>query len=299
MNKIQLLSAALLTIAALAGSVLAADYADLNFIGFSLDGKYMPFEQYGKRDDGDLYSDESYAETYFIDVAKDAFVLPPSVYGCDLGKVTQALCRQRLVHYNAATAAAIKKLRIIRRNTGRQIVAHLLNDWSFVTPAQANDSVTGADNQEVDRVMPDYMAGIIRRGAGAETVVFNPDFFPPGYSSTLSYEMTLTSKRLPAGKPCFEGLGFELTLIDKSHRKDLPIQTLHNDGDIIPASRYCPYGYHIEQVYFYKNRLAVFINMFQQGAGTDMRYMSVTGVLGVDSVGPHSLNANTGYEPIK
>ena len=91
----------------------------------------------------------------------------------------------------------------------------------------------------------------------------------------------------------------ELTLSDKSHRKDLPIQTLHIDGDNIPPSRACPYGYHIEQVFFYKDRLAAFINMFTVGPGTDMRYIAVTGKLKVASVGPHSLTANTGYEPIK
>jgi hypothetical protein len=299
MNRTKLLGGAVLMIAALAASTLAGDYADLNFIGFSLDGKYMAFEQFGKLNDGDLESDENYAETYYIDVAKDAYALLPSVYGCDLGEVTQAVCGQRLARYRAKTGVAIKKLKIIRGNTGRQVVAHLLGDWSFVKPGQANDFVTDVNGKDVDRVMPDYMVGIVSRGASAETVVFNPDFFPPGYSSTMFYAMTLTSRKLPKDKPCFEGLALELTLSDKSHHKDLSVQTLHKDGDTIPVARSCPFGYHIEQVFFYKNRLAVFINMFTPGPGIDMRYMAITGKLSVDSVGPHSLTANTGYEPTK
>ncbi|CAN5315545.1 DUF2259 domain-containing protein [soil metagenome] len=295
-----LLVGSLLIVIAFSATLFAADYADLNFIGFSLDGKYMAFEQYGKRDDNDLDSDENYAETYFIEVAKDAYALRPSVYDCDLGEVTPAVCKQRLVRYNAKTAAALKKLGIIRRNTGRQVVAHLPYDWTFVIPGQANDSIRDADNRSVDRVVPDYMSGIFPHGAVTETVVFNPDFFPPQYgsSSTLFYELMLTSMPVSESK-CFEGVKFDLTLSDKSHRKDLPIQTLHKDTDNIPASRYCPKGYRIEQVYFYKDRIAVFINMFQQGFGIEMRYLSVTGKLNVDSVGPHSLDGNTGYEPIK
>ncbi|MEP6847736.1 MAG: DUF2259 domain-containing protein [Acidobacteriota bacterium] len=298
MKTITLLGGSMLVIAAFSSTIFASDYADLNFIGFSLDGKYMAFEQYGKRDENDLDSDENYAETFFIEVAKDSYALPPSAYACDLGEVTQAACRQRLARYNAKTAAALKKLGIIRRNTGRQVVAHLLNDWSFVTPAQVKGSVTDANNKSVDRIVTDYMAGILPHGAGAETVVFNPDFFPPHYDATMFYELTLTSKQIPEAR-CFEGYRFDLTLSDKSHHKDLPDQILHKDNDNIPASRFCPKGYRIEQVYFYKNRVAVFINMFQQGFGIEMRYLSVTGKLNIDSVGPHALNANTSYEPIK
>jgi len=46
----------------------------------------------------------------------------------------------------------------------------------------------------------------------------------------------------------------------------------------LPKVRSCPYGYCIEQVYFYKDKLAVFLNMFSQGfEGPDMRYIAVTG----------------------
>jgi len=41
-----------------------------------------------------------------------------------------------------------------------------------------------------------------------------------------------------------------------------------------------PYGYRIEQIYFYKDNVAVLLNMFSQGfEGPDMRYMAVTGRL--------------------
>lgn len=297
MEKIKVFGGLTIMIGALAASTFAGDFADLRFIGFSQDGKYMAFEQVGEFDVSDGEGGD-YAKTIYLDVEKDTYALAPSAFEWLPGRMNRNLRRANLDRYNAKVAVSLKKLRIIRGNTGRQVVAHLLYDWSFIDPIQSPDYVEDANSVSTDRTMPDYKAGIIRRGAASETVTFNPDFFVPRYTASMFYVMTLTSTELPRGKPCFEGLGFELTLMDQSHHKDMPIQTLHKDGERVPESRSCPYGYHIEQVYFYKNRLAVFINTFTQGfGGTDMRYIAVTGKLAANSVGPHSLSANEMHAP--
>jgi predicted secreted protein len=79
-----------------------------------------------------------------------------------------------------------------------------------------------------------------------------------------------------------------MTIKDNTHHRDLPVQVLQRDGDTVPGSRQCPYGYRIEQVYYYKNRLAVFLNVFGQGfEGPDMRYMAVTGLLEYEANPPN------------
>jgi len=116
---------------------------------------------------------------------------------------------------------------------------------------------------------------------------FNPWLYVNNYNTDSYCELTL--KTVAArGEKCPEdnALKLELTLDDRTHHRDLPTQVLQKDTDI-PAVRKCPYGYHLEKVYFYKDRLAVFINMFSQGfEGPDMRYMAVTGLMEYASVPP-------------
>ena len=50
----------------------AGDYANLNFIGFSKDGRYLAFEEYGIQDG----SGWAYSKFYFVDVAKNAYAAP-------------------------------------------------------------------------------------------------------------------------------------------------------------------------------------------------------------------------------
>ena len=57
--------------------VFAGDYASLRFVGFSKDGQYMAFEESGE---WDVHSGGDYANTYFIDVEKNAYAIPPITY---------------------------------------------------------------------------------------------------------------------------------------------------------------------------------------------------------------------------
>ena len=50
----------------------AGDFANLNFIGFSKDGRYLAFEEYGIQDG----SGWAYSNFYFVDVAKNVYAAP-------------------------------------------------------------------------------------------------------------------------------------------------------------------------------------------------------------------------------
>ena len=71
-----------------ASCVFAGDYADLKFIGFSADGRYLAFEESGAWDG----AGGDYATTYFVNVAKNTYALPPAVFS---HAAPQALARSR------------------------------------------------------------------------------------------------------------------------------------------------------------------------------------------------------------
>ena len=53
----------------------AGDFATLNPLGFSADGRVFAFEQYGVRDGAGL----PYAEMFFLDLDADAFLKPSPI----------------------------------------------------------------------------------------------------------------------------------------------------------------------------------------------------------------------------
>jgi len=271
----------ILSVMLAASCVFAGDYADLKFIGFSADGRYLAFEESGSWDG----AGGDYATTYFVNVAKNTYALPPAVFEWEMDSMKESARRPLLARYNRNVAGALAKLKIVRRNTGTQVVAHMLTDWSFVKKTESETYFYNSDGTQVYKQMPNYEGAFLSRGDSTETVIFNPWINPNGPNTNEYYELTL--KKSPGNSgPCAESedaLKIELTLKDNSHHRNLGAQVLQKDKELSKA-RNCPYGYRIEQVYFYKNNIAVFLNMFSQGfEGPDMRYMVVTGQLEYES----------------
>ena len=77
MKNICLIIRAILFTSAMSLNSFAGDYAELKFVGFSLDGKYLAFEEAGERD---VHLGGDYATTYFVNVAKNVYSVAPSVY---------------------------------------------------------------------------------------------------------------------------------------------------------------------------------------------------------------------------
>lgn len=265
-----------------ASSAIAGDYADLNFIGFSSDGVYMAFEESGEWDG----SGGNYATTYFIDVEKNKYAIKPVVFEWEQDSMSAAKKRRLYAGYKQAVAAGLAKLHIVRGNTGKLVAASLLTDWTHTKPIETETYWT-TNGKESQKKVPNYEGAFLYTGDATERLIFNPWLYVNNYNTDSYCELTL--KTVAArGEKCPEdnALKLELTLDDRTHHRDLPTQVLQKDTDI-PAVRKCPYGYHLEKVYFYKDRLAVFINMFSQGfEGPDMRYMAVTGLMEYASVPP-------------
>ncbi len=250
--KNYLLSFAFFAFVLLPANIFAGDYAKLNFIGFSKDGKYLAFEEYGTSDGSGF----PYANIYFVDVVKNTYAAPPvrkrfdesSMKVFDESKIpgedAMRLAAKR------ASAANLKKFRIIEGNTGKMVVARLLTDLN------AGRIEFGDENKDQLIKFTDYR---------------DSSYFENEYDLLLK----TTEVKI---KQCdifeYPVLKFDLTL------KNVKTETgkiLQNDTTL-PDSRNCPHAYSIQNVYVYDNKIAVFLNIYTTGfEGPDMRYMVVTG----------------------
>jgi len=238
----------LVLLAAFSVTSFAGDYANLRFIGFSNDGKYLAFEEWGEGDPGGWYS-----SVYFIDVDKNSFAAPPVNLWDEEGLKPLTALRGK----SAALAAKnLRRFKIVEGNTGRLLVAHLLTDWTY------DDS---------------FIAG-----SAGEKVRFNGYLNPNSPNQYEFYELalkTVEDKTTECSNRTDRGVfKFDLMLdYTAGSPENNWSQSLQKDS-ILPTRRNCPFGYRIESVYFYnEDKIAVFLNVFSHGfEGPDMRYMVVT-----------------------
>ena len=226
-------------------SVFAGDFARLNVIGFSQDGKYLAFEEYGTQDGSGF----PYANIYFIETAKNSFAASTVKVLLESETASEATARLKA---KTSAAANLKKFKIVSGNVGDLLVSRLITDLS----------ANGFDDDDKN-----------------QTIKFTDErtshYFP------TEYELALKTSEVKT-KPCADyldqpGLKIDLTLKNMRDEKAAP-KILQSDKTL-PESRNCPYNYSIQNVYTFKNTIAVFMNVFTAGfEGPDMRFMVVTGV---------------------
>ncbi len=221
----------------LATNCFAGDYATLNVIGFSKDGRYLAFEEYGIQDGSGF----PYSNIYFIDTAKNVFAAPRVEVRIDKETATETTARNRSAFL---AAKKLKQLGIVKGNTGKLVVSRLITD------------LTNDDNNKI--MFAEEIGSMYRRG---------------------DYELTLKATTVKA-KDCEafedETKMFELQLANKEDDK---VKFLQKDTTL-PASRGCAIDYRLQDVYLYKDFVAVFVGVFTRGfEGPDMRFIAVTGKL--------------------
>jgi predicted secreted protein len=223
-------------------SIYAGDYAELDFIGVSKDGKYMAFEQYGEQDGSGF----AYSNIYFIDVEKNKYAAKPVELMPENEKAAIDAVRRQA---KRSAAATLKKLGIIQGNRGKLVVARLLTDAAFTFDPYKDAGKT-------------------------QTIGFHS--LVGSMYKLGNYQLKLESFKV--GKKDYLDLPvYKLSLTLKDSDKNT-IKILQKD-DSLPATRGNPVSYSVQNVYLYGNRIIVFINVFKSGfEGPDMRYMAVTGV---------------------
>lgn len=238
---------AFLVIIFAAGISIAGDFATLNVIGFSPSGRYMAFEEYGTQDGSGF----PYANTFFIDVSKNAFAAAPVKTVVNDDSASESAARKRAM---ALSAKKLKQFGIVIGNTGRLVLSHLITDKTLDT----------------------------NEGEGGSNVVRFYDQYGSFYHKG-DYELTLNAVKV-SEKKCsdYTEQGTYMFEIKLTNKDDNSNKFLQKDTSL-PESRGCPLSYRLQNVYLYKGSIAVFVNVFTQGfEGPDMRYLAVTGKLKED-----------------
>lgn len=289
-------------------SAAAGDYAHFHFIGFSSDAKYLAFEEYGINDS--LEDDTAYSSVYIVNVEKNRWAIEPFLSKIELapfyknGKYDADEIETRVRAKNRRRAARqLRRFRILDGNTGRQVVAHLINEYELESPtgsvpqsdaekSSANSDSDSSVNQNDDAVNQNTAANVNVSSPSKEKSERDPmddyvAFLPQRVAFTKRgnalyrdgfYELEIKPVQVKQ-KNCDEYerdmFSFELTL--KNERDERRV--LQKAGRI-PKNRGCTNGYGIQEAFLYRNKLAVFIGIFTRGwEGENMRLMAVTGDL--------------------
>lgn len=228
----------------LTATTRAGDFATLNFIGFSKNGRYLAFEEYGTQDGSGF----PYSNYYFIDVEKNAYAAPSIAIRIDSETAEEPQARARA---KARAAATLRRLRILDRNTGTMVVSRMLTD------AGVNNFLSDDPDKTQTINFAEIIGSMYRAG---------------------DYDLILKPVQIEKTKDCDYSdppiYKFELSLKNKDTDKTVVLQ---KDGRL-PSSRWCPMDYAMQFVYLYEDSIAVFINTYSIGfEGPDMRYLVVTG----------------------
>jgi predicted secreted protein len=253
-----------ISLAALMGSpAQAIESLALKVLGFSPDGRYFAFVQYGGYGDHSSYI----AETFVIDTQRDRFVE---------GVPIRVIVDMREENENEA-----EELQDLLKNAAKRS-AVVMSRYNISRPGTRLVKVAEAKSDEV-------LSGSDRPTAGADAVTAK-------HQKIGDLRLKLAAKELPwskasklgphkeAGSCAKEvdwanGVGFRLTL-EQGGR-----ETVLNDDKTIPASRHCVLGYGIAEVHAFdrpdgKVTLAVLLGMDQRGfEGNDRVFLAVTKVL--------------------
>jgi predicted secreted protein len=238
-------SLVLVFLCAFATVASAGDFATLNFIGFSKDGRYLAFEEYGVQDGSGF----PYSNIYIVDVVKNIFAAKSVTVRIDNETATERLARSRA---RLGAASALKRFRIVAGNTGKLVVSRMLTDVAV------NHFYSDKPEGEQKINFAEIIGSMYRGG---------------DYDLILKQVPTKTKECAYADEDHTMHM-LDVSVYDRERKRTV---TLQKDSSL-PPSRGCPFGYAIQYVYFYEDHLAVFLNTYHMGfEGPDMRYMVVTG----------------------
>ncbi|MER8385591.1 DUF2259 domain-containing protein [Mesorhizobium sp. M1428] len=244
----------------LASAAQAGDAAARRIIGFSPDGNYFAFEQYGKLDAG--ASDSGWSEIDIIDTRTDEFVGGKPIVIVDETEdatLTLAQARERAA---AQAAPLLAKYAIAPRGerTG-------LDKFTF-----PDDMVAYNDIARLEQVSQKWLSPAYDE-LGISTIQLEQILADSTADCSSSFDGT------QQGETTGKALGFRLTLQGQDGK---PIKLLHEDK-AVPGSRNCPTSYSLSESYAFTpdgkpGVLAVLVQRFSQGfEGRDRRFIAVTG----------------------
>jgi predicted secreted protein len=243
-----------------AGTAQAGDAAARRVIGFSPDGAYFAFEQYGTLDAG--ASDSGWSQIDVIDTRTDQFVGGKPIVIVD--ETEEATLTLEQARAQAAAQAAPILARYAIASLGEQTVSD-----KFTFPGEM---VAYNDISRLKRVSQKWLSPLYDE-TGISTIRL--DEILAASTSDCSASFTATQQGETSGK----ALGFRLTLQGQDGK---PFKILHEDKTV-PGSRNCPTSYSLSESYQFTPAgkptvIVVLVQRFSQGfEGRDRRFLAVTG----------------------
>lgn len=219
----------------------AGDSNNLNIIGFSKDGKYLAFEEYGTHDGSGF----AYSYYTFVNVEKNTFAAPRYVLEAKDENPTEAAIRRKA---RLANAKKMRELKIIAGNKGTLVVSRLLTDLTI-----------NGDNEEGASDRARFTEQIYYVGRKGD------------YELTIKQIKTETADCKDYEVPTFK---IEVSLLNNETKTT---KTLQKD-DTLPKPRGCVTNYRIQDIYLYEDKIVTFLNIRSPGfEGDNLGYMVVTG----------------------
>ncbi|WP_246675312.1 DUF2259 domain-containing protein [Mesorhizobium sp. B2-3-4] len=259
-------------LAASAGTAHAGDAAARRIIGFSPDGAYFAFEQYGTLDAG--ASDSGYSEIDIIDVGTDTFIGGKPILVVDESEDATLTLEKARAQAAAKAAPVLAKYAIAKR--GEQTASD-----KFTFPG---DMVAYGDISRLEQVSQKWLSPTYGE-TGISTIQLDEVLAASSADCSASFEEAKQGAPAAQDENALQGdktgkaLGFRLTLQGQDGK---PFKTLHEDKTV-PGSRNCPTSYSLSEAYEFKPAgkpavIAVLVQRFSQGfEGRDRRFIAVTG----------------------
>lgn len=219
--------------------VLAGDFALEQAIGFSKDGRYFGFEEYGIQDGSGF----PYSHIFIIDLETDTFAPSTPV-------------RVRIDR----DSASLQDARLRARKNAQSV----LRKYKLTNPARVIHA----------RGLGDFAGFEGGLSTPITTKVALPSFSDPTQAARKTFDLILKHIPAPSVSKCpLDTIGFQMEKI----RTDGTRRFIHRDEKIL-KSRGCPLKYRISRIYTpmvgQGDFLAVLISVFQTGfEGADRRFI--------------------------
>jgi len=247
----------------IASAAQAGDAAARRIIGFSPDGNYFAFEQYGTLDAG-----ASDSEIDIIDTSTDQFVGGKPILVVDGSEESTLTLEQARAQAAAQAAPILAKYAIAAR--GERTASD-----RFTFP---DDMVGYNDISRLEQVSQKWLSPLYDE-TEISTIQLEPILADSKTDCSASFDETQQGAPALQGDKIGKALGFRLTLQGQDGK---PFKLLHEDKTV-PGSRNCPTSYSLSESYKFTPDgkpavIAVLVQRFSQGfEGRDRRFIAVTG----------------------
>ncbi len=251
-------------LAMLVSAAQAGDAAARRIIGFSPDGRYFAFEQYGELD----AAVSGWSQIDIIDTSTDDYVGGKPILVLDDSEEATKTVEQARAEAAKQAAPVLAKYAIAER--GERTASD-----RFTFP---DDEVEYNDIPRLEQAAQKWLSP--RYGeTGISTIQLDEILADSKQDCSASFDDAREGDQPLPGDKTGKARGFRLSLQGQDGK---PFKVLHEDKTV-PGSRNCPTSYSLSESYEYTPPgkpavLAVLVQRFSQGfEGRDRRFIAVTG----------------------